>query len=136
MGFDDEVWLELYPTIGPMWMEKGVQLRIATPGINRRINVFITMLYPSGAMVWYTFKGRRSVEYHKHERHLLAFVKHHRIKRIIQVQDNARPHMSRSTQNFLKEHQAIQPFYLPAYSPQLNDVECKNRRLKHYLCRN
>jgi len=45
------VWLDVYPGIGAMWMEKGVQLKIRAPGINRRVNVFIAMLYPSGALI-------------------------------------------------------------------------------------
>jgi transposase len=119
-----------------MWMERGSQVKIATPGVNRRINVFITMLYPSGALIWDTFERRRSEEYQKHEKHLLAFMERHDIKKVIQVQDNARAHTSKSTQTFHKEHRDIQPFYLPSYSPQLNDVEGQNRRLKHYLCCN
>ena len=55
IGFQDEVWLELCATIAPMWMQKGSQVKIATPGVNKRINVFITMLYPSRALIWDTF---------------------------------------------------------------------------------
>jgi transposase len=119
-----------------MWMQKGSQVKIATPGVNKRINVFITMLYPSRALIWDTFQRRRSEEYQKHEKHLLDFMEHHGIQKLIQVQDNAKSHNSKSTQRFHAEHPRIVPFFLPSYSPQLNDEEAQNRRLKHYLCCN
>lgn len=119
-----------------MWMQKGSQIKISTPGVNKRINVFITMLYPSKALIWDTFRRRRSEEYQKHEKHLLAFMDRHGIDKVIQIQDNARSHTSKSTQRFHAVHSKIQPFFLPYYSPQLNDEESQNRRLKHYLCSN
>ena len=117
-------------------MQKGSQTKISTPGVNRRINVFITMLYPSKALVWDTFDRCRSEEYQKHGKRLLAFMKCHGIRKLIQVQDNARSHHSKSSQRFHAEHLEIVLFFLPSYSPQLNDEECQNRRLKHYLCTN
>src|SRR5664280_777548 len=119
-----------------MWMQKGSQVKIATPGVNKRINVFITMLYPSRALIWDAFKRRRSEEYQKHEKHVLSFMERHGIQKVIQVQDNAKSHNSKSTQRFHVEHPEIVPFFLPTYSPQLNDEEAQNRRLKHYLCCN
>jgi len=119
-----------------MWMQKGTQTKITTPGVNKRINVFITMLYPSRALIWDIFQRRRSEEYMRHEEHVLAFMRSHGIFRLIQIQDNARSHNSKSSLRFHAEHLEIAPFFLPSYSPQLNDEEAQNRRLKHYLCTN
>jgi hypothetical protein len=63
-------------------------------------------------------------------------MEHHGIRKLIQVQDNAKSHNSKNTQRFHAEHPRIVPFFLPSYSPQLNDEEAQNRRLKHYLCCN
>ena len=60
----------------------------------------------------------------------------HGIEKVIQIQDNARSHNSKSSLRFHAEHLSIEPFFLPSYSPQLNDEEGQNRRLKHYLCCN
>ncbi|MEX2751253.1 MAG: hypothetical protein Q6366_005130, partial [Candidatus Freyarchaeota archaeon] len=50
-GYDslrgDEKWLELNPIIGSGWMPRGEQRRILTPGVNQRINAFITLLWSS-----------------------------------------------------------------------------------------
>jgi transposase len=50
-------------------------------------------------------------------------MKRHGLKRIILIVDNATIHRSRGTRQFFEIHvEEIAPFYLPRYSPRLNEV--------------
>ncbi|MEM3593542.1 MAG: hypothetical protein QXS27_02325 [Candidatus Jordarchaeaceae archaeon] len=62
IAFEDEKWLELNPVIGSGWMPRGEQRRILTPGVNQRINAFITLLWPSKEKL-YHIRKRRSREF-------------------------------------------------------------------------
>ena len=43
VAFEDETWAELLPKLWKCWYLKGKQLEVETPGVNKRINVFITL---------------------------------------------------------------------------------------------
>ena len=132
------MWLELNPIIGPGWMPRGEQRRVPTPGVNERINTFITLLWPSKRKLYNIRKRRRSREFKEHLRNLLRYMKRHGLKRLILIMDNATIHRSRETRRFLERHTgAITLFYLPRYSPRLNEVEGRvNRPLKRDICTN
>lgn len=132
------MWLELNPTIGPGWMLRGEQRTIPTPGVNKRINTFITMLWPSKKTIYNIRKRRRSREFKEHLKNLLKYLKRHELNRLILIMDNATTHHSRETTEFLERHSdKIRPFYLPRHAPQLNEVEGRvNRRLKRDICTN
>ena len=132
------MWLELNPIIGPGWMLKGQQREVPTPGRNKRTNFFITMLWPSKRVIYNVYKRRRSREFKGHLTNLLRHMKRHRLKRLILIMDNATIHRSEETMQFLERHQdKISPFYLPRYSPKLNEVDGRvNRRLKGDVCTN
>jgi len=119
-------------------MPKGEQRTIQTPGRNRRINIFITLLWPSRKALYSICRKRRSLEFKEHLRSLLRYVRRNGLKRLILIMDNASIHKSRETSAFLERHQEeISPFYLPRYSPQLNEVEGRvNRGLKRDVCTN
>jgi hypothetical protein len=51
--------MELNPIIGSDWMPKGQQRRIPIPGVNKRINAFITMLWPSKKVLYSIHRRRR-----------------------------------------------------------------------------
>jgi transposase len=119
-------------------MRRGEQREVPTPGVNRRINVFITMLWPSRRVIYSVRGRRRSREFREHLNGLLRHMRRHRVRRLILIMDNATIHRSRETKRFLERHEdRISPFYLPRYSPQLNEVEGRvNRQLKRDLCTN
>lgn len=138
VAFEDEIWLELNPIIGLGWMPKGVQRLVLTPGRNKRINLFITMLWPSKKALYNVRKRRRSREFKEHLTSLLRHMGRHGLRRLILIMDNATIHRSQETIQFLERHQdKISPFYLPRYSPKLNEVDGRvNRRLKGDVCTN
>jgi len=118
-------------------MPRGVQLEIPTPGINRRINAFITAFWPSKRLRYSVYKRRRSREFTKHLESVLRYMKRRSYRRLILIMDNASFHLSRTTRRFLEAHPEIKPFYLPTYAPELNEVDSRiNRTLKRDICAN
>lgn len=119
-------------------MPKGEQRQIPTPGRNKRINIFITMLWPSKKALYNVYRRRRSREFKKHLTNLLRYMRRHGLKRLILIVDNATIHGSRETRRFLDRHKdKISPFHLPRYSPKLNEVEGRiNKGLKRDICTN
>jgi transposase len=112
-------------------MPRGVQLEIPTPGINRRINAFITGFWPSRRLRYSLHRRRRSLEFTKHLESVLRYMKRKGYRRLILIMDNASFHLSRATRRFLEAHPEIKPFYLPRYAPKLNEVDGRiNRQLK------
>jgi putative transposase len=123
--FQDEVDLNLNPDIGRMWMRRGEQAEVVTPGTNVK-------RYLSGSMSWRTGElvvtegARRNAELFV--AHLDDLRRRFRYCRVIHVIcDNARFHTvagSRLVRAYLAEHgDRIVLHYLPAYSPQDNPVE-------------
>jgi transposase len=123
--FQDEVDLNLNPDIGCMWMRRGEQAEVVTPGTNVK-------RYLSGSMSWRTGElvvtegTRRNAELFV--RHLDDLRRRFRYCRGIHVIcDNARFHTvagSRLVRAYLAEHgDRMVLHYLPAYSPQDNPIE-------------
>ena len=125
--------MELYPKIGGMWMRRGEQVKIITPGRNKRINVFITLLYPLREIKWNVFERRRSREFIRHIRELIYLIKKKGMKEIVLIMDNASQHKSKETEEFIKRRREIKPLFLPKYAPQLNEVEKINRKIKREI---
>jgi len=118
-------------------MPRGEQREIPTPGRNERTNVFITMLWPSKKILYNIRKRRRSREFKDHLKSLLRHMRRHGLKGLILIIDNATIHKSRETRLFLERHREINPFYLPKYSPSLNEVKGRIiRMLKKNICTN
>jgi transposase len=119
-------------------MPRGVQLEIPTPGINRRINAFITAFWPSKRIRYSVYKRRRSIEFIKHLQSVLRYAKRKGYRRLILIMDNASFHKSRDATLFLQTHRSeIKPFNLPTYSPKLNEVDGRiNKQLKKDISTN
>jgi hypothetical protein len=60
LGFEDETWLNLQPYITNTYKTKGEQQRMFHKGSNRKINVFITLLYRSNKIKFKISKSRTS----------------------------------------------------------------------------
>jgi transposase len=123
--FQDEVDLNLNPEIGCMWMERGKQAQVQTPGTNVK-------RYLAGSMSWRTGE---MVETLGDKRDAALFVRHlddlrrrfRRYKVIHVICDNARFHTAAGSK-LVKAYLAkwghrIKVHYLPAYSPKDNPVE-------------
>ena len=123
--FQDEVDLNLNPDIGCMWMERGRQARLVTPGTNVKRYLSGSMSWRTGELVA-TLGARRNAELFV--AHLEDLRRRFRRYRVIHVIcDNARFHTaegSRLVRQYLAGHgDRVVLHYLPAYSPQDNPIE-------------
>jgi len=136
--FQDEVDLNLNPDIGCMWMAKGEQAEVVTPGNNVKRYLSGSMSWRSGELV-VTQGTRRNAElFVQHLDDLRRSFRHY--KKVHVICDNARFHTikgSRLVRQFLAEHgDRIVLHYLPAYSPQDNPIERVWWHLHEQITRN
>jgi putative transposase len=121
--FQDEVDINLNPKIGCMWMLKGKQAKVVTPGDNEK-------RYLAGSLHWRTGKlmvtlgpkrdGALFTEHLDDLRHRFR-----RYKKIHLILDNAKFHSeSQPLYEFLGQHSDRFVFhFLPKYAPELNPIE-------------
>src|SRR5215831_14107991 len=83
-------------------MMKGDQQKIYHKGSNRKINAFITLLYPSNKIKFKISKSRTSADFINHLKSIGNYIKNNKIKRFILVTDNATFHVSRKTKQFIE----------------------------------
>lgn len=116
---------------------KGKQLEVETPGMNKRMNVFITLDFASGKLVYSIHRKRRSREFKYHLKKVMRYAKRRRFKRIVLITDNSPIHRSAESKRFMERNSHfLSVFKLPSYSPNLNEVEHVNRQLKRDVCAN
>lgn len=124
----DETGLRSDDVRGRSYAPKG-----ATPAIrvNQRRHgcTVISAVTNKGAMRWMVFHGALNSQV------LIKFLKRlikGATNKIFLVLDNLRVHHSKPVKRWLQENeQAIECFFLPSYSPELNPVELANASLKH-----
>jgi len=123
--FQDEVDINLNPKIGSMWMRKGQQAEVETPGDNEKRYLAGSMNWRTGTL-WVTQGPHRDGELFV--RHLEALRLRLRRYRVIHVIcDNARfhrPEKCKRLQEYLGRwgHRVVL-HHLPLYAPETNPVE-------------
>lgn len=136
--FQDEVDINTNPKIGCMWMTRGEQAVVPTPGDNDK-------RYLSGSMDWRTGKlvvtegKRRNTDLFL--AHLDELRCHYRgYHKIHVVCDNARfhrPERSRKVAEYLRKWgHRVQLHYLPKYAPETNPIERVWWHLHNEITRN
>jgi transposase len=136
--FQDEVDLNLNPDIGCMWMGRGEQAQVVTPGNNVKRYLAGSMSWRTGELV-VTQGTRRNAElFVRHLDDLRRSFRHYR--KIHVICDNARFHTvegSRVVRQYMAEHgDRIVLHYLPTYSPQDNPIERVWWHLHEQITRN
>jgi putative transposase len=123
--FQDEVDINTNPKIGSMWMAKGQQATVETPGNNEK-------RYLSGSIHWRTGQVFVTEGAPKQGRDTPLFLSHldelrsrlRRYKKIHVICDSARCHTSEAVAVYLHEHRdRIDLHLLPKYSPDCNPIE-------------
>ena len=123
--FQDEVDINLNPKIGSMWMVRGAQAEVITPGDNEK-------RYLAGSLNWRTGDVILTEGLPREGRNTKLFLRHlddlrHRLRRyrvIHVICDNASFHNSRAVRHYLAEHAGrIVLHYLPTRSPDANPIE-------------
>ena len=123
--YEDEVDVNLNPKIGCMWMRRGQQAEVETPGDNAK-------RYLAGSMSWRTGRllvtegARRDGElFVRHLEDLRLRLRRYRVIHVIC--DNARFHQAAKCKR-VREYlgrwgHRIKLHYLPRYAPQTNPIE-------------
>jgi transposase len=139
--FMDEVDVNLNPKVGCMWMKRGQQAAVETPGTNEK-------RYIAGSIHWRTGRvfltegrakeGRGAALFLRHLDDLRRAFRHYKVIHVIC--DNARTHKpdkSKVVKQYLADWSGrVVVHYLPTYSPDTNPVERVWWRLHEAVTRN
>lgn len=136
--FQDEVDLNLNPEIGCMWMPRGEQAEVVTPGTNVKRYMAGSISWRTGEIVQ-TLGSKRNADLFV--RHLEDLRRRFRRYKVIHVIcDNARFHTiegSKLVRAYLRKWgHRIKLHYLPAYSPKDNPIERVWWHLREQVTRN
>jgi putative transposase len=123
--WQDEVEIHTNPKLGRMWMRKGQQATVPTPGTNRKSHLSGSIHWRTG-QVWVTEaapkQGRNGALFIKHLEDLRRRLR--RYKTIHVICDNAGFHTSHAVIEYLWKHEGrIEVHLLPSYSPDYNPIE-------------
>jgi transposase len=139
--FMDEVDVNLNPKVGSMWMRRGAQVAVETPGNNEK-------RYLAGSIPWRTGRvflteglpkeGRSAALFCRHLDDLRRAFRHYQVIHV--VCDNAgthRPEKSRLVKEYLGRWGGrVVLHYLPCYAPDCNPIERVWWRLHEAVTRN
>jgi putative transposase len=139
--FMDEVDVNLNPKVGCMWMLRGQQAAVETPGTNEK-------RYLAGSIHWRTGRvlltegkpkeGRSAALFLRHLDDLRRALRHYKVIHV--VCDNAGTHTpkgSKLVREYLEEWgQRVKVHYLPRYAPDTNPIERVWWRLHEAVTRN
>src|SRR6516164_7645079 len=123
--FQDEVDINTNPKIGSMWMRRGQQAELLTPGTNVK-------RYLAGSLNWRTGEllltealpgqGRSAALFLAHLDELRRRLRRYRVIHVIC--DNARSHDCRAVREYLQRWgHRVRLHYLPTYAPETNPIE-------------
>jgi transposase len=133
--WEDEADINTNPEIGRMWMRRGQQATIPTPGTNQK-------RYVAGSIHWRTGVIFATEGPKRDAKLFLAHLEHlrHRLRRYRKIHvicDCARFHHSDEVRVYLWEHRdRIELEMLPAYSPDANPMERVWWLVREHITRN
>jgi putative transposase len=123
--FQDEVDINTNPKIGSMWMRRGQQAEVVTPGSNAKRYLAGSLNWRSGDLIVTQGKKRNAELFLAHVDELRRRLRCYR--RIHVICDNAtfhRPDRCRKVRDYLARwgHRVVLHF-LPTYAPETNPIE-------------
>jgi transposase len=121
--FQDEVDVNLNPKIGCMWMPRGRQAEVVTPGDNAKRYLAGSLHWRTGKLLITEGRKRDGALFSRHLDDLRRRLR--RYKKIHVILDNAKLHsQSQPLHEYLGEHRERFVFhFLPKYAPELNPIE-------------
>lgn len=124
----DECDIHLLPVLRAMWMRRGHQTRIPTPGQNHKRSIFGALEWDTGRWTYAVYGSKKAVDFIAFlEQLLIAYP----VGQILIVLDNASIHKAKVVSQWLAEHPRIELLWLPTYSGHKeNPVEKVWWRLK------
>jgi len=117
-----------------MWMMRGEQAKVPTPGCNRKRSLFGAFEWETGRWLYEVTERKRSEEFTAFMEKLVSA---YAGRRLMVVLDNASIHKSKATSAWLGEHPSVQLLYLPTYAGhKQNPVEKVWWRMKSQVAAN
>jgi len=139
--FMDEVDVNLNPKVGCLWMKKGQQASVETPGNNEKRYLAGSIHWRTGRVILTEGKakeGRSAALFCRHLDDLRRAFRHYKVIHV--VCDNAGTHTadgSKLVRAYFKEWgQRVKVHYLPKYAPDTNPIERVWWRLHEAVTRN
>ncbi len=130
----DECDVHLVPTLRAMWMCRGAQAEVMTPGSNRKRGIFGALALDSGAWHYCVTERKRAVEFIAFLAQLVAA---YPTQPLYLVLDNASINTAKLTRAWLAEHPQVTLCFLPSYAGHReNPVEKVWWRLKQQVTAN
>lgn len=139
LWYADESECHLHPYLARCWMKKGRQLKVQSPGKNRKV-VFGAWCFGRGLFVHHT-QPRKTAWGVRRLIDRLRIRARHTGRKIVLVMDQGNPHHAKAVHRDLELAAPwIEVFWLPHYSPELNLIErlwkhIKGSRLANVLFR-
>lgn len=109
----DECDLHLLPALRAMWMRRGHQVRVPTPGTNRKRAIFGALEWATGQWLYVICERKRAAEFIAFLEQVLASYPG---RPILLVVDNASIHTAKAVAAWLAEHPRLELLWLTAYS--------------------
>jgi putative transposase len=136
--FEDEVDVNSNPKIGCMWMRKGKQAKVITPGTNDKKYIAGSLDWRTGKLTATVGDGRNAKLFIEHLDDLRRRYRHYHVIHVIC--DNARFHTAKGSKlvrEYLEKwgHRVVL-HYLPNYSPDANPIERVWWRMHERVTRN
>jgi transposase len=134
--FPDEVDINLNPDIGKMWMRRGQQAEIITPGDNQKNYLAGALHWRTGAVLAPVLGPQRNgVLVARHLEELCRRLRRYRVIHVLW--DNAKIHKCAAVAKVLARHgDRLRVHALPTYAPKCNPVERVWWHLREELTRN
>lgn len=125
--FADEASIALTPTVGRTWGPKGKAPIVRVTGRRGSISV-MTAISTSGRLFFAVLDT--TIDSEVFINFLKELLAEFPTRKLFVVIDNAKPHKSKKTTEFIEHRSRLRVFRMPPYSPELNPDEKTNRQLK------
>ena len=133
--FQDEADLDLNPGIGCMWMRRGEQAEVLTPGDNAKSYLAGSLHWRTGTLLGTVGPRRDGALFVRHLEELCRRLRRYRTIHV--VCDNAKFHDSGPVRAFLRRRGArVRLHWLPKRAPECNPVERVWWHLREEITRN
>jgi len=128
--FQDESGISLTAVMGKTWAPKGQTPIVKVTGARGGF-CLTSAISPAGKMIFRIEKEKVNAKVHIE--FLEQIIKHHPRRKIIVIEDNARPHVAQAVKKFIEQHKKrFAIYHIPSYSPELNPDEHVWQYLKGY----
>jgi len=125
---EDEASISLTAFLGKTWALRGQTPKQRVTGKRGSVSA-MSAINAQGRLLFRLYEKRiTSVEVIDFLRQML---RHHRKRHLVVVMDQAPPHISHQTADFIESQPRLHVFHLPAYSPDWNPDEKVWNHLKH-----